>query len=85
MSFRIALRILRVLREKQMTQKDLAERMGVSPQYINKIVKGTENLSLETIASLNDALSINLIVDIARYEASLGEFDMEAKDIKREM
>ena len=61
-SFDIAVRILDTLRAKKMTQKELAEKMNVSPQFINKIVKGQENLSLETIAKLNRALGINLKV-----------------------
>ena len=34
---------------------------GVSPQYINKVVKGQENLSLETICKIERALVINLV------------------------
>lgn len=60
-SFDLALRILEVLEVKKMTQKDLAEQLGVSPQYISKIVKGKENLSLETIANIEKALGIRLI------------------------
>lgn len=60
-SFDIALRVLDTLREKKMTQKELAEKMNVSPQFINKIVKGQENLSLETIGKLSRALGVALI------------------------
>jgi ribosome-binding protein aMBF1 (putative translation factor) len=35
--------------------------MKVSPQQINKIVKGQENLTLETISKLEIALNIQLI------------------------
>lgn len=44
-----------------MTQKMLAEKMQVSPQYISKILKGKENLSLETISHIEKALNIALI------------------------
>jgi len=44
-----------------MSQKALAECVGVSPQYINKVLNGQENLSLQTIAKLSDALNIELI------------------------
>ncbi len=60
-SIQIAIRILEVLREKDITQKELAERMQVSSQYVNKLVKGSENLSLETIEKLESTLNINLI------------------------
>jgi transcriptional regulator with XRE-family HTH domain len=60
-SARIAVKILLALREKQMTQVQLAEKMAVSPQQINKILKGRENLTLETTSRLEEALGIELI------------------------
>ena len=60
-SFDIAVRVLETLQAKGMTQKDLAERMGVTPQFVNKVVKGQENLSLETIGKLSKALRVQLI------------------------
>jgi ribosome-binding protein aMBF1 (putative translation factor) len=58
----IALRILRTLRAKNVSQKELAEKIGVSPQQVNKIVKGRENLTLETISKLEGALDIVLLM-----------------------
>ncbi len=58
----IALRILRTLRAKNISQKELAEKIGVSPQHVNKIVKGRENLTLETISKLEAALEISLLM-----------------------
>lgn len=60
-SFDIALAVLRTLRKKEMTQRDLAELMGCSPQYISKILKGSENLTLETICKMEKVLQIKLI------------------------
>ena len=60
-SFKIALKILRFLREEKMTQKELAGRLGFSPQYMNKVLKGKENLTLETITKIQNAININLI------------------------
>lgn len=57
----IALRILTRLRELDLTQRDLADKMSVSPQQVNKWVKGKENLTLETISKLEEALDISLI------------------------
>jgi transcriptional regulator with XRE-family HTH domain len=68
-----------------MTQKDLAERMNVSPQYISKIVKGAENLSLETITALEEALSVDLFLAISQYNASvraLGTIILEGQPIE---
>jgi ribosome-binding protein aMBF1 (putative translation factor) len=70
-SAKIAVRILREIRDQKetnnMSQKVLAEKLGVSPQYINKIVKGQENLSLETICKIEKALGISLI-EIPSYD-----------------
>ena len=59
-SQRIALRILQTLDEKNMQQKELAEAMGVSPQQVSKIVKGKQNLTLETISKLETVLGVKL-------------------------
>lgn len=58
----IALRMLSALEDKEgMTQKQLAKLLDVSPQQISKIAKGRENLTLETIAKLSEALGVELI------------------------
>lgn len=60
-SSRIAVKVLRTLKEKGISQKELAENLKVSPQYISKIVKGKENLSLETITKIELELGIELV------------------------
>lgn len=58
----IAFRILAAMEDKEdMSQKQLAELMGVSPQQISKILTGGENLTLETIAKFSEALGVELI------------------------
>lgn len=68
-SSQIAIRILSTLKEQGLTQKDLAQKINVSPQQISKIVKGKENLSLQTIIKLEKALNVSLIV-FPQYEQS---------------
>ena len=61
-SSNIALRVLAALGENEhMTNESLAQMIGVSTEYLNKILKGQENLSLETIAKLSEALNVELI------------------------
>lgn len=55
-SFNLAVHVLETLRAKEMTQKDLADKIEVSPQDINKIVKGRKNLSPEMIRRLRSVL-----------------------------
>jgi transcriptional regulator with XRE-family HTH domain len=58
----IAFKVLDALKSKKMTQVQLAELLEVSPQQVNKIVMGRENLTLDTISKLEDALGISLFV-----------------------
>ena len=73
-SFEIALTVLAKLSENKINkegvfnQKLLAEALGCSAQYVNKLLKGNENLTLDTICNLQNVLNINLI-EVAKYEA----------------
>ncbi len=61
-SSNIARRILAAIEDKEdFSQANLARLLGVSPQHISKIVKGKENLTLETIASFSTVLGTELI------------------------
>jgi antitoxin component HigA of HigAB toxin-antitoxin module len=60
-SQQIAVKVLLKMKELHLTQKALAERMNCTQQYVSKILKGKENLSLDTISKLEEALQINLI------------------------
>jgi len=70
-SFSIAVRTLAALKAQKMSQKTLSEKIGCTPQYINKLLKGTENLQLETIFKLENALHIKLI-EVPRNETYIG-------------
>lgn len=49
------------MKELGMTQKILAEKMNCTQQYISKILKGHENLSLEVISKIENALDIHFL------------------------
>ena len=49
------------MEELEINQKQLAEKMNCSRQYISKVLKGRENLSLETLAKIENALGISII------------------------
>jgi len=57
----IAIKILAYLRSKNMSQKDLAALLELSPQHVSKILKGSENLTIESICRIEKALQIKLI------------------------
>jgi antitoxin component HigA of HigAB toxin-antitoxin module len=58
----IAVNVLLKMKELHLTQKSLAERMNCTQQYVSKILKGKENLSLDTITRLENALQINILM-----------------------
>lgn len=66
-SFDIAIYVMSVLKTnkelgiKPKTQKDLAELLDCTPQYVNKILKGTEKLQIDTICKIENILKIKLI------------------------
>jgi UDP-N-acetylglucosamine 1-carboxyvinyltransferase len=53
--------IARVRQERGMTQSEFATRLGTSQSAVNRIEKGRQNLSLETLARLSDALNKQII------------------------
>jgi antitoxin component HigA of HigAB toxin-antitoxin module len=57
----IAMLMLDKMDELHMTQKQLSELMGCSQQYISKVLKGQENLSLETLSKIERCLQIQIL------------------------
>ena len=59
-SMQIALKVRSKMKENGITQCALASKLGCTQQYVSLILKGKENLTLETIAKLESALQIQL-------------------------
>ena len=57
----IAMKMLDRMEELGLTQKMLAERMGCSQQYVSKVLRGRENLSLETLCKIENALNLQIV------------------------
>lgn len=49
------------MKELGINQKQLAEMLDCSQQYVSKVLKGHENLSLETLSKIECALGISII------------------------
>ena len=49
------------MEELGLTHKSLAECMGCSQQYVSRVLKGTENLSIETISKIESALELEIL------------------------
>lgn len=60
-SQKIVIRILRELRARNLSKKDFATMLGITPQAINNWMKGEVNFTLETVEKIEDALDVALI------------------------
>lgn len=69
----IAFEILERLDELGWTQKQLAEKMNVYPQQVNKWVKGNENFTIATLARLEEVLQTKLIEVPSRSQVMIKE------------
>lgn len=49
------------MEELGMTQRVLAEKMNCTQQYVSKVLKGRENLSLETLCKIENELGIKIL------------------------
>lgn len=57
----IATRIRSALKDKGLSQKELAAALEVCPQALTRIMKGRQNLSLQSIRRIEKVLNIRLI------------------------
>lgn len=58
---KIVLKILRYMETNDLSQKDLAEKLGVSPQYMSKFLHGQEDIKVSTALRYGKILGLNFI------------------------
>ncbi len=61
MSFALADKIDMILREKNISQKQLAKKMGKTEAEVSRWLGGTHNFTLWTIAKISDTLGVKLL------------------------
>jgi transcriptional regulator with XRE-family HTH domain len=61
-------RIQEIRKARGLSQEGLAERAGISPQYVSNIERGKENPTLDMLFSLADALKVGL-TEMCDYES----------------
>ena len=65
------------------SQKQLAQELKVSPQYVSKLLSGQENMTLETIVKLQTLLDIPLL---ATYnETKVNELEAKVKRLEKKV
>ncbi|MCR4565362.1 MAG: helix-turn-helix transcriptional regulator [Bacteroidales bacterium] len=57
----ITLRVLMSMEEQCVTQAELAKRLGCTQQYVSNLLKGSSNMTIETIARLENALHLDIL------------------------
>lgn len=60
----VSLQIQEALELQNITQKELASRMGCKAQYVSRIISAQENMTIETLGKISEALSID--IDISK-------------------
>lgn len=81
------LRLKEVLSEQGVTGKQLAEKMGVTPQYISGIVRGTGSASIEVLSNIAKNLNVPISSLFSDYKSGFiakcpkcgQEFEVELK------
>lgn len=61
MSFALADKIDAILREKNISQKQLAKKMGKTEAEVSRWLGGSHNFTIRTIAKISDALGVKLL------------------------
>lgn len=73
----ISLLVKQRMSDVGMTQVALAEKLNCTQQHISMLLKGKTNLTLETIARLEEALDFNIIgeslISVCGYSQTIGE------------
>ncbi len=70
----IALQVKYRMSETGVTQVMLAEKLGCTQQHISMLLKGKTNLTLETIAKLEEALEFSILKDVLIPGERYGNF-----------
>ena len=58
-SRQLAITLIGYMQDNGLKRADLATKLGVSPQYVSKLLSGTENLSFKSVANIEEKLGIS--------------------------
>lgn len=60
-SRQLALTLINYMQDNGLKRADLAMRLEVSPQYVSRLLSGTENLSFKSLANIENRLGISCL------------------------
>ena len=72
--------LLEALAEHGMSQKDYADRAGVSAGYVSRVLAGNENLSLRTLVKLARVLDLDLDLRVYPQTPTFHQVDQDEHD-----
>ena len=61
-SRQLAVTLIGYMQSNGMKRADLAAKLEVTPQYVSRLLSGTENLSFKSIANIEDKLGITCLM-----------------------
>ncbi len=72
-SFDISIQIFNRMKELELTKKEFAEKLGVSKAYITQLLRGKNNITLETLVKASDALGLSVVISLQPSERTVTE------------
>lgn len=74
-----ALRVREKMKEKGLRNQDVAERLGVSEANVSRWLRGNQNIGLDTMYQLADAIEVPLNVDFGEcFNAQKGQVEQSS-------
>jgi len=73
-SRQFALAIIEYMEDNNLTRMDVAQRLGVSPQYVSRILSGKINFSFKSIAEIEKGLGFECVSFIPNTQVRSGVF-----------
>ena len=69
----VALAIVDYMQDNGLSRSDIAAKLGVSPQYVSRILSGRTNFSFKSIAEIERKLGISCMEAVMGYSLQLRE------------
>ncbi len=73
MSLDFVAALTKEMRDKGISQQELAERVGVSPAYVNKVLRASNNVTLVTVSRFLVALGLAPTLSVKALSAAKNE------------
>ena len=64
MSRSVALTIIDYMQENKLSRAEMAKVLDISPQYLSRILSGTENFSIKSITRIEATLGVSCLTPV---------------------